>query len=267
MKIFLQTLALSVCFLSVAGVSAQEYTVTFFTADKFKAGTDMDVYLTLHDQNGSTTEVRANKLISYNAFEQGKTDTIEFTDAKAINPTSLSLRCIRVADVKDDWMIDKVKVTMKTIETTKSGREFLVSEEKTFGMSQWIGAGTTTISTTANYDVQIQTGTSSGAGTDANITIKIHGTAGRTTGKVLNPLISGNAFENGDLDRVSFAAENVGEITGIEIISDDAYPGSAWNPTSFKVSKDGGKALTWGYEKTIDGDNMHVELGKQFTGK
>lgn len=82
---------------------------------------------------------------------------------------------------------------------------------------------------TRNYTVRVYTGNVSGAGTDANIFLSMQGATGSTSVVKLNPMISGNAFERNQTDTIVLNGyPNVGELTGITIRSDDAWPGSAW---------------------------------------
>lgn len=84
-----------------------------------------------------------------------------------------------------------------------------------------------------NYNVQVKTGTYSGAGTDSNVYLTIFGNDNGTevnTGRILlNPLISDNAFENGDLNTILLEnAKDVGEITKIKLEADINIAGDDW---------------------------------------
>jgi hypothetical protein len=50
------------------------------TADEMGAGTDSNIFLILHGEFGTSTEVRLNKHIKGNAFERNQTDRLELTD-------------------------------------------------------------------------------------------------------------------------------------------------------------------------------------------
>jgi hypothetical protein len=88
------------------------------------------------------------------------------------------------------------------------------------------------------YYFEIKTGTKSMAGTDANIFVTLVGENGSTTHEErLNGHISGNAFENGDLDKVVLDLEDVGTIKRLLVRSDNKYAGSAWYPEYIRVGK------------------------------
>jgi hypothetical protein len=80
-----------------------------------------------------------------------------------------------------------------------------------------------------DYVVTIHTGNEPGAGTDANIFLTLHGTTGNSGEIRLNPLISGNAFEQNKTDTCNLlGVASIGDLTSITIRSDDAFPFSAW---------------------------------------
>lgn len=83
-----------------------------------------------------------------------------------------------------------------------------------------------------NYNVKVKTTDSRGAGTDSNIHLLMHGSkgvVGGNTGVLLNPKISGNAFERGDLDVVNLTSyPDVGTINYITLKSDGRHPGADW---------------------------------------
>lgn len=112
---------------------------------------------------------------------------------------------------------------------------------------------------TITYTVDVKTGTPSGAGTDSNISLAFCNRFDRcTTEKILNPLVTRDAFENGNTDRVSFAAENYGEIAYIKLQSDGSYSGSAWYPDSITVYYPGHNAKSFSINQWIQDTNWHV---------
>ena len=87
------------------------------------------------------------------------------------------------------------------------------------------------------YNVIVSTGNVSGAGTDSNILLVIHGSNGSTHAMALNSKIRGNAFESGSKDRVSLSAKDVGQMNSITLFSDNAYAGSDWFPDNVQITK------------------------------
>jgi hypothetical protein len=91
----------------------------------------------------------------------------------------------------------------------------------------------------ASYKFQIHTADVSGAGTDSNIFIKICGDNGCTSEQVVNPLISGNAFERNQTDTFTVNDPvNVGNISSIQLRSDTKYAGSDWALGWIIITKD-----------------------------
>jgi hypothetical protein len=87
------------------------------------------------------------------------------------------------------------------------------------------------------YYLEIKTGTESGAGTDANIFVTLVGDKGTTREERLNSHISGDAFENGNLDKAVLDLDDVGTIRDLLLRSDDTGSRSAWYPEYIRVGK------------------------------
>ena len=80
-----------------------------------------------------------------------------------------------------------------------------------------------------DYKVKVQTGTESGAGTDSDIDLTITGTEGHISVR-LNPMISGNAFENGDQDTVYLNKYlDIGKLREVKVCSNGRGWGSDWS--------------------------------------
>lgn len=99
------------------------------------------------------------------------------------------------------------------------------------------GKRVTSIATQATlktYAVGVKTSDIRRAGTDANIRLRLNGANGKrvggTTGVLLNPKLSGNAFERNDLDRLNLSGQpDIGPIASITLNSDGNHPGADWN--------------------------------------
>ena len=130
------------------------------------------------------------------------------------------------------------------------------------------------------YTVKTYTGTVSGAGTDSNITLRMDGVdhegVAYTVTKVLNPLISNNAFENGQTDTARFNDVGLAHITSITVSTDDAGAGSGWNLEWIEISTPslcgGGMGeCTWGTPERfavggwLDGDRTSVTIAASST--
>jgi hypothetical protein len=100
--------------------------------------------------------------------------------------------------------------------------------------------------TTKDYEVSVKTGNKTGAGTDSNIFITIFGGNGNTIETRLNGLISGNAFERNQTDKVTLKGlADVGELRRVKMRSDNKFAASAWYLESVTVNGRTANFNTW----------------------
>ena len=194
-------------------VSTATYTVKITTSSETGAGTDSNIYLTLSGPNGTTMETRLNEWISGNAFESGNTDTATITTANVGVPTGATLRSDGFF-AASDWRPQSVEI-------------YLDGSTKLASPSTWLNRGKMYLQllTKRTHAVKIKTGTVTGAGTDANIYLTINGVETR-----LNDLISGNAFENGNLNSANIVQADASDspVRMIRVRSDGKYAGADW---------------------------------------
>ncbi|KAH9519113.1 Lipoxygenase y domain-containing protein 1 [Bulinus truncatus] len=210
------------------------YTIQVHTGKKKMAGTDANVYINVFGDRGDT----GNRFLKYsktnkNKFENGQMDEFE------IEAVSLSkLRKIRIghdgAGVGSGWFLDKVVVIPKE-EKEKYG-EVIFTCNRWLDTSQDDGliereitaSGVQMLSTTT-YHVSVKTGDERGAGTDANVSLKIFGTNGDTGSLQLRQSEnSTNKFERGKTDLFKLEATDIGKIKKIKIGHDNKKLGSDW---------------------------------------
>nr|KAI8760088.1 lipoxygenase homology domain-containing protein 1-like [Biomphalaria glabrata] len=208
------------------------YIIQVYTGKKKGAGTDANVYINVFGDRGDTgNRFLKNSKTNKNKFENGKMDEFE------IEAVSLSkLRKIRIGHdgkgIGSGWFLDKVVVIPKD---DKQG-------EVTFNCNRWLdtsqddgliereitASGTQMLSTTT-YHVSVKTGNVSGAGTDANVSLKIFGTNGDTGNLQLRQSEnSNNKFERGKTDLFKLEATDIGKIKKIKIGHDNSKLGAAW---------------------------------------
>jgi len=148
------------------------------------------------------------------------------------------------------------------------GTPFPQTVSKQFGVGDWVKEGETSFGGQPKYNITIKTGSKSGtfgeqtAGTDSNIDLKILGSTGETKYFRLNTLISGNAFEANQTDRVTITTTDVGEIKGVDLLSKGDYSGPGWWPQSVTISKDGQTPVTIMINEWIEEGNLHVRKMK-----
>ncbi|XP_059150632.1 lipoxygenase homology domain-containing protein 1-like isoform X2 [Physella acuta] len=210
------------------------YIVQVYTGNKSFAGTDANVYINIFGELGDT----GNRPLKYsktskNKFEKGKMDEFEI---EAV--TLHKLKKIRIGhDGKGPgagWFLDKVVIFCKE-EKDKFG-------EVTFNCNRWLAedkddgliereitVGGTQMLSTTSYHVSVRTGDKKGAGTDANVFLKIFGTRGDTGILQLRQSEnSSNKFEKGKTDLFKLEAEDIGKIKKIRIGHDNSKLGAAW---------------------------------------
>lgn len=94
--------------LSATSVSVN-YTIKIYTGTKTGAGTDSNIDFTLCGSNGCTKTIRLNLYINGNAFENGKTDTVNFADINVGTNMYIKVK----SDDKysgSDWYLNKIEV-------------------------------------------------------------------------------------------------------------------------------------------------------------
>jgi hypothetical protein len=117
------------------------------------------------------------------------------------------------------------------------------------------------VAPTVSYTVKVYTGNVSGAGTDSNIYLTIKGGKGSTPATVLNPKISGNAFERNRTDTATLTNMfDVGTIQSIIVTSDDKYAGSAWYLGWISVTSSNGSTKTFTANRWIEKGKLTATL-------
>ncbi|KAJ9454004.1 Zinc metalloproteinase nas-13 [Diplonema papillatum] len=216
---------------------SKRYSVMVKTGTLTSAGTDSNIWLTVVGSLGETRAVLLNPRLSGNAFENGDTDTLDFDGRDVGTISSLKVKSDG-AFAGSDWDLDYVEVN---------------SQRACF--RRWIEEGTYTQAVLGScdwkvYSVVVKTGTRSGAGTDSNIWLTVIGDRSETNAVKLNPLLSGDAFENGDTDRLTFSNRDVGNIVSVKVQSDGMYAGSDWDLSYITVNSKTAIFNTWIEEGT-----------------
>ncbi|KAJ9465772.1 hypothetical protein DIPPA_19212 [Diplonema papillatum] len=213
------------------------YDVVVKTGTLSGAGTDSNIRLTIIGDKSTTNAVELNQLLSGNVFENGDTDRLTFSNRDVGNIVSLTVESDGLY-AGSDWDLDSIQVNNDLV-----------------CFRRWIEEGTYTQAVLGScdwktYDVVVKTGTRSGAGTDSNIWLTIIGDRSTTNAVKLNPLLSGDAFENGDTDRLTFSNRDVGNIVSLQVRSDGKYAGSDWDLSYITVNSKRATFNTWIEEGT-----------------
>ncbi len=92
------------------------------------------------------------------------------------------------------------------------------------------------------YQVTLKTGTKSGAGTNANVYISLVGSRG-TTGEMPLDIPNHDDRENGDTDRYTVRAMDVGRLKEVRIRHDNSGSRPGWYLSYVKVGKGNGSPV------------------------
>lgn len=235
--------------------STESYAIRVNTADVNKAGTNSSIYITIHGKLGSTDEQVTNRLISGDAFEQGKSDVFTLSNVRNVGEIeSVSFRSDNY-EPSPDWLPQAVEIA------PVSKRNATV----VFQCNKWLKNGSLKQSFSSpaiRYIAQIQTSDVGDAGTDANVYLRIFGDKGQTDEIRLNGLISGNAFERLKTDQAEFFATDVGTISKIMIRHDNSHSNPGWHLANVKVYKNstGTTPVFFNANRWIESPNLSATL-------
>ncbi|XP_044174756.1 uncharacterized protein LOC114975839 isoform X3 [Acropora millepora] len=227
-------------------VKDYQYQVHIYTGDKWGAGTDANVLITIFGENGDSGEKKLDN--NRNNFESGQKDSFSVSCGAYLGRLSK----IRIGHDNTGfgaaWFLDKV-----TVEDPKTGEEVifpcqrwfstndgdgkisreLVRDDKVeveINVSQDFGTDGQSAEVRATedfkYSVDIYTGDKWFAGTDANVLITIFGEKGDSGEKKLDN--SRNNFERGQKDSFRISSGDLGRLTKIWIGHDNTGVAAAW---------------------------------------
>ncbi|XP_060577455.1 polyunsaturated fatty acid 5-lipoxygenase-like [Ruditapes philippinarum] len=108
------------------------YSIDVKTGDRLFSGTDANVYIKLHCNNGDSTEEKLLDCMFRNDLETGQLDNFDFKRQKNLSSVDFIEFWRDDAGILDDWYVDYIKVTKMT-----SAKELYE-----FPLFRWIKAGT-----------------------------------------------------------------------------------------------------------------------------
>ena|GEM_PF-4943043 len=212
------------------------YEVTVKTGSDSKSGTDSGIYLTLKDNNNiETSQVYLSDIHQdSNAFEKGDSDTFPIYAPDGFGECTNARFYSDYKNSAAGWLLESF-----TVNKVQGG-----SDGFSFSSSQWFEqAGTINFGKysgqTGSFYLEIKTADKSGAGTDSDIWLTIHGTEGSTGEIELDTYAgSGNNFEKNDLDCFHIGCDAyIGKIEKITIRKNDAGSGSDWKLDYIEITE------------------------------
>uniref|UniRef100_H3CLV0 Lipoxygenase homology PLAT domains 1 n=1 Tax=Tetraodon nigroviridis TaxID=99883 RepID=H3CLV0_TETNG len=225
------------------------YEVTVVTGDVRAGGTNANVFCQLYGEEGKT-EVLALKSRSNN-FERGTTEIFKI-EAQNVGKLYKIRICHDGKGIADGWFLETVDIKRLTtamvqvegeedeVEMVEELRE--VVETFTFPCNRWLardeedGEMVVELLTEDNeelevssYEVHVFTGTTWGAGTDANVYITVYGEIGDTGERRLRKSNNLNKFEKGQQEDVfSISAVDLGALKKLRIRHDNSQASAGW---------------------------------------
>lgn len=209
-----------------------KYMVEVHTGKKASAGTNANVFLNIFGDQGDTGKrfLRKSKT-NQDKFEKGKVDVFEI---EAV--TLLALRKVRVGHDGHGsgagWFLDNIVVKQMgtdKYDTVFECNRWLAEDEEDGHIERDLTAGGAQMLATTTYHIHVKTGDVRGAGTDANVFLKIFGTKADTDSIRLRSSESGgNKFEKGRTDIFKIDATDIGKIKKIKIGHDGTKAGAGW---------------------------------------
>ncbi|KAH3764217.1 hypothetical protein Pelo_3920 [Pelomyxa schiedti] len=206
----------------------RHYRITTVTADKRGAGTDANVYINIHGENGDSG-VRSLDAPG-NTFERGKSDDfgVECVDLGKIVQITIGHDN---KGVGPDWFLDKVIIHE---EETNLTYYFLcghwLSKTKEDKLIERLIPASANDGITSQpwhrYRITTVTGNRRGAGTDSHVFIDIHGYKGTSGEKRLDA--AGNLFERGSTNTFGVECDYLGELKSLKIWHDDSGISAGW---------------------------------------
>ncbi|XP_063398724.1 lipoxygenase homology domain-containing protein 1-like isoform X1 [Mytilus trossulus] len=222
------------------------YMVEIYTGSVKYAGTDANVFINIFGELGDTGQRWLHNPVStnINKFEKGQpsekvgacfeTSSKDVFKVEAV--TLMGLKKIVIGhDAKNPgsgWFLDKVIVKQdgnSKYDTTFTCERWLDADEDDGQIVREITATGVQLLSTTTYNVYVKTGDESGAGTDANVHIKIFGSKNDTGElKLRTTENTSNKFEKGRTDHFKLEASDIGKIKKIRIGHDDSKPFASW---------------------------------------
>lgn len=257
-------------------VAAQEdrnlcvaYWVFVRTGNVTNGGTDGTVNVTINGNEGSTgripllddrawlqpegasaidgcwglARVSGNDSNPSNNFEAGSNETYVILAPDVGDLSGVVVRMDAGGTAASGWFLESIAIEKGT---AFAGIYRRSGESTLFNYTDWLESGQEVSLARGgqyptDYTIQFQTGTDSGAGTDSDITVRLDGVDNNGNAvsfeRVINPFISGNAFENGQMDKaVVPKMPRIERLKSVTITTADNYSGSAWQLNYVTVS-------------------------------
>ncbi|CAK8676643.1 unnamed protein product [Clavelina lepadiformis] len=232
-----------------------EYIVNVYTGDKYGAGTNSNVFLTLYGESGDSGERKLEKSNNFNKFERNQVDNFTMKAADLKELKKLKIRhdnsevgaawfldrvevksrdrawvfpCQRWLSTKeDDGQIERTLVPVDEATYMRLQQQKVQGRKASYAVRDAVALETKAMLTT--YEVTVKTGDVRGAGTDANVYIVMHGE--NDDSGIVNLKSSKthrDKFERNHSDVFTVESADLGDLKKIKIGHDNAGLSASW---------------------------------------
>ena len=215
------------------------YRVTITTSSDSNAGTDANITLFLQDDNGTVTETIDLSDIHYesNAFEKGDVEDFFIYAPKDFGECRHAFLRSDHSGSAPGWKVQKINISK--VQNGTDG--YSITPDYWYEYAATVNFGKYSGKTGA-YKIEVKTGGASGAGTDSNIRIELHGNAySKDTGYInMSDMAgSGQDFEKNYLDcfKIGFNVNGIGDVQSISIDKDNGGSGPNWYLSYIKLTE------------------------------
>lgn len=255
------------------------YQMTIKTGDKANAGTDANVYFSMHGDKGETPRIGLqDETQTFRRFERSRADKFVVQTADVGKLKKLVIGHDN-AGQDPSWFLDEVDVDIPVRD-----------EHYIFRLGDWIGGSqpgqrkevvlfpvddiegvvpsidieelqqSGAAPSDSDYDVEFKTSADENAGTDANVFFQLIGEDGESQEIFLKNTEQGY-FHRGQLDRFRVQAKDVGRLTKLRVGHDNSGSHSKWLLDEIVVfSRARGERYVFKCGRWIGGSNNGVEL-------
>ena len=224
-------------------VKFSNYNFEITTGTLSGAGTNSNIFISIIGTNSYTDFFNINYLTSKKEFITGHTESFFIIKEDVGEIKEIKVKTDSYG-LKDNWFLARLKVK-------KSGDKNF----NKFPFFNWIKPNNIYSLTKEliEYTIKIYTGDVAHGGTDANVSMILFGTKGKSRIINLNEYIARNAFEAGNVDYLKITEKDIGRIKQINIWHNEKWFADGWFLNKIIVKNDNnGSEVVFPYYSWLD---------------
>ncbi|GEM_PF-3652030 len=201
-----------------SALPAINYMFEIFTGTLPGSGTDSNIFISFNGEKIKTGFININYFLKSEGIKSGHINKFNM-----LLPDLGKIKSIDITTddkgISSNWYLNRI-----VMQNPVSGKK------TTFSFFNWVKPEETytVLPGLTEYTIKIFTGDVAGAGTDANVTLILEGTKGKTKPIKLNELVAKNVFEAGSLDIFKLVQKDLGDIKKIIISHDEQWLADGW---------------------------------------